>query len=406
MKVLMLVPDCQMIDRRVLQQARTLVETGAEVTLLAGFECAKAEEYNWQGVQIVRCQFDWDDSRLRRIRARLPDNDRLKTLVNRIWMKVIIRLLSIKPYDTYVLAQAERFSADVIHVHDLPLLKHGAILAKRWGVPLVFDAHEIYYEQETLPPRVRRRLAREERRHVPDTSLFMTVNGAIADHYKMLYGKRPLVLMNCADRPQPGFDATSRADLRAMAGLPTDAQVILYQGWISAERNLTTLVRAAELLPADSYLVMIGYGVHEADLRAIVDGKPWADKVRFLGRVEPDRILSLTAGADVGVIPYQPIDLNHTLCSPNKFFEYVQSGVPIVAHDLVFFREMRERYAVVEVGDLSTPLGMAAAINRLAADTATLKQMRAACLRAADVLNWDTEAKKLLEGYNQMLGRQ
>lgn len=404
MHVLMLVPDCQMIDRRVLQQARTLVGAGAKVTLLAGFECARAEEYDWEGVRIVRTQFDWDDTRLRRIRARLPDNDKLKMVVNRIWMKFIIRALSIKPYDTFVLAQAERFPADVVHVHDLPLLKHGAILAKRWSVPLVFDAHEIYYEQETLPPRVRRRLAREEARHVPDTSLFMTVNGAIADHYKSLYGKRPLVLMNCADPPPAGFDATSRADLRAMAGVSADAQVILYQGWISAERNLTTLVRAAEFLPANTYLLMIGYGVHEADLRAIVEGKPWAEKVKFLGRVEPDQILSLTAGADVGVIPYQPIDLNHTLCSPNKFFEYVQSGVPIVAHDLVFFREMGEQYGVVVVGDLSTPEGMAKAINTLAADKEALSRMRVSCAKAAEELNWDVEARKLLDGYRAMIG--
>src|SRR5260221_10475761 len=143
MRLLMMVPDCQMIARRVLQQARTLVEVGYEVVLLAGFECAKAEEYNWQGVHIVRCQFDWDDTRLRRIRAKLPDNDRLKTLVNRLWMKVIVRGLSIKPYDTFVLAQARRFRSDVVHVHDLPLLKHGVILSREWGVPLIFDAHEI-----------------------------------------------------------------------------------------------------------------------------------------------------------------------------------------------------------------------------------------------------------------------
>jgi len=402
MRVLMMVPDCQMIDRRVLQQGRTLVEAGYEVVLLAGFECAKAEEYDWHGVRVVRCQFDWDDTRLRAIRAKLPDNDRLKGLVNKLWMKVIVRGLSIKPYDTFVLAQGRRSRADVVHVHDLPLLKHGVILSREWGVPLVFDAHEIYYEQECLPPRVQRRLRREERRGVPRTALFSTVNEAIALHYEKLYGRKPMVLLNCADRPAAGFDAESRELLRKKAGLASDAGVVLYQGWISGERNLTTLVRAAEFLPAGSYLVMIGYGAHEADLRAIVEGKAWADKVRFLGRVEPEDILPLTAGADVGVIPYLPIDLNHELCSPNKFFEYVQSGVPVVAHDLVFFRGMKEKYGVVEVGDLSNPAGMAQAINSLAADSGTLKSMRGACARAAEELNWEVEGKKLLAAYRNL----
>src|SRR5207244_11688863 len=71
----------------------------------------------------------------------------------------------------------------------------------------------------------------------------------------------------------------------------------------------TTLFRSH--LPGGAYLVMIGYGAHEPELRTILDGTTWGDKVRFLGRVEPDMMLPLTAGADVGVIPYLPIDLNH-----------------------------------------------------------------------------------------------
>jgi glycosyltransferase involved in cell wall biosynthesis len=405
MHVLMLVPDCYMIDRRVLQQARTLVRAGARVTLLAGFECPRSEEYDEDGVHIVRSQYDWDDQRLQRLRAKLPDNDRLKMLVNRVFMKGVVRFLRLKPFDTFVLAQAERFTADVVHVHDLPVLKHGLLLARRWRVPLVFDAHEIYYEQECIPPRVRRRQRREERRAIPRLSLFITVNDAIADHYHQRYGVRPLVLMNCADPPPPGFDAGSREELRRLAGLPPEAHVVLYQGWISAERNLTTLVRAAEHLPDDTFLVIIGYGDHEKDLRAILQNAPWRDRVRLLGRVEPDRILSLTAGADVGVIPYQPIDLNHTLCSPNKFFEYVQSGVPVVAHDLVFFRAMRDRFGVVEVGDLATPESTATMIRAVVGDTAKRARMREACRVAGLTLNWDVESRKLIRAYEKMMGQ-
>jgi glycosyltransferase involved in cell wall biosynthesis len=402
MKILMLVPDCQMIDRRVLQQARSLTLAGHTITLISGFECAKAEEYDWEGVHIVRCQYDWDDQRLKRIRAKLPDNDKLKKWVNLAWMRGISKFLHLKPFDTYVIAQAERFPADVVHVHDLPVLKHGVYLAKRWGVPLVFDAHEIYYEQDVLPPRIQRRQRCEERRYVPKLSLFITVNDAIADHYKEMYGVRPLVLMNCADRPEAGFDATSRADLRKAAGLPADAVVVLYQGWISPERNIMTLVQATEHLMPEAFVAIIGYGEYEKQLRAELEGKPWKDRVRFLGRVEPDRILAMTAGADVGVIPYLPIDLNHKYCSPNKFFEYVQTGVPVIAHDLVFFRNMGEKYGVVRVGDLSTPTGMAKAVNAVLQDRASLAKMRQSCGIAAETLNWETESRKLLAAYERI----
>ncbi len=402
MKVLMLVPDCFMIDRRVLQQARSLTRAGHQVTVLAGFECATPESYDDQGVAVHRFVYDWDDERLKRIRAKLPDNDRIRMLVNRGFMAVAKRLLPFSPFDMFVYGRAREFPADVVHIHDLPLLKHGARLAREWNVPLVFDSHEIYYEQESLPPRVQRRLKRQERRYVPQCRIFITVNEAIAEYFEKLHGVRPMVLLNAADPPPPGFDANSRADLRARADLPADATVVIYQGWISGERNLETLVRAAEHLPAGAWLVMIGYGAYEEHLRSVVAGQPWSDKVRFLGRIEPQDILAVTAGADLGVIPYQPIDLNHRLCSPNKFFEYIQTGVPVLAHELPFFQGMGRKYGVATTADLSRPQSMAAAINGLLADPAKRSAMRAACPAAAAELNWDTQAAKLVAAYEQL----
>ncbi len=405
MQVLMMVPDCQMIDRRVLQQARTLVDAGHEVTLLAGFECAREEHYACQGVQVHRYVYDWDDERLKRLRARLPDNDRLRMLVNRAWMAVARRCLHVAPFDEFVISRGRAFPADVVHVHDLPLLKHGAILAREMNARLVFDSHEIYHEQEGLTPRLRRQLLRNERRYVPRCDVFITVNEAIADYFERLHGRRPMVLLNCADRPPPGFDATSRADLRRRAGIPADARVVLYQGWISAERNLAALVQAAAILPEDAWLVMIGYGAYEPELKRLAENQPWSGKVRFLGRVEPQEMLALTAGADLGVIPYQPVDLNHRLCSPNKFFEYVQAGVPVLAEALPFFEEMKVRRGVVEVGRLGTPAGMAEAIRGLLADPARLERMRGACRQAAEVFNWETEGRKLLAAYARLAPR-
>ncbi len=402
MQVLMMVPDCQMIDRRVLQQARTLVEAGHAVTLLAGFECAVEEHFDWRGVRVHRHVYDWDDERLKRLRARLPDNDRLRMLVNRAWMAVARRCLHVTPFDAFVISRGRAFPADVVHVHDLPLLKHGAILAREMKARLVFDSHEIYHQQEGLTPRLRRQLLRNERRYVRRCDVFITVNEAIADYFQRLHGRRPMVLLNCADRPPAGFDASSRADLRRRAGLPAEARVVLYQGWISPERNLAALVQAAASLPRDAWLVLIGYGAYESHLRSLAEGRPWADRVRFLGRVEPEEILALTAGADLGVIPYQPVDLNHRLCSPNKFFEYVQAGVPILAEALPFFEEMKARWGVVEVGRLGSPEGMAEAIRSLLNDSARLAGMREACRKAAAVLHWEAEGRKLLEAYAQL----
>jgi glycosyltransferase involved in cell wall biosynthesis len=402
MNVLMLCPDCQLIDRRVLQEARSLAQAGHRVAVLSGFECAQEQHYEDGAVSVHRYAFDWDDERLKRLAHLLPRNPRTRAFIYRAFRYVVRSMGLFTSFDAFVLAKASGFRADVVHVHDLPFLLHGHALARKWNVPLVFDAHEIYYEQEVLASHNRRRLRRLEQRLIGDVALFITVNDGLADHYQQLYGKRPLVLMNCADTPPPGFDAASRTELRRMAGLGDGATVVLYQGWISSERNLATLVQAAGHLPEDTYLALIGYGAYEQELRAIAAGQRWESKVRFLGAVPAEGILALTAGADLGVIPYLPIDLNHTYSSPNKFFEYILAGVPMVAHDLPFFRGMMEKYGIAALGDLSTVEGMAAAILHALGDADRLASMRAGCRVAARVLNWETEGRKLVEAYSRL----
>ncbi len=401
-RILMLAPDNYMIDRRILQEARSLIGRGYRVILLSGFECAEEQHYIADGVEVHRYAYDWDDERLKKIRSRLPQNERLIRWVNLFFMRVVKHLLWVSPFDAFVVARARQFPSDVVHVHDLPCLKYGVSVSEEWGVPLVFDTHEIYPEQESLSPRQQGQLRRQERRFLPRTQLFVTINEAVADWYQQKYGRRPLVLMNCADRLDAARLAEGRERLRAAVDLPTSSRVLLYQGWMSAERNLNTLVRATALLPEDIYLVLIGYGAHEPVLRTLCDDQPWRDRVRFLGRIEPDEILMYTAGADVGVIPYLPVDLNHYLCSPNKFFEYLQVGVPVVAHDLPFFREMAETHGVVTVGDLSTVESMGAVLNALFADGARLDEMRRSCQKASLILTWEVEVQKLLDAYVQV----
>ncbi len=403
MKILMLTPDAAMIDRRILQQAETLVDSGHSLTLLAGFECDKEEHYVYGSIDIHRYKYDWDDERLKRIRRfvmKWSKRDYLIAFVNKSYMAIARRFFDITPYDKFVLSKAEQFQADVVHVHDLPCLKVGAIVAKKWGVPLVYDAHEIYYAQNCLPSATRQSLERAEAKYIYQVSLMSTVNQAIAKYFEQKYKiPQPLVLMNCTDLPEGGINSDAKQSLRSHLGLDKNTKIVLYQGWISDERNIETLVKSAALFPDDAVLVIIGYGAYEAVLKQIVAEQGLEKRVFFLGKVPSEQILNYTAGADIGVIPYQPIDLNHELCSPNKFFEYVLAGVPIVAHKLLFFEDMAAKHGGVTVGDLNTVAGMYEAINKLLAEPDKLVQLQTEVKLAAQVLNWQTEAKKLLLAY-------
>jgi glycosyltransferase involved in cell wall biosynthesis len=138
-----------------------------------------------------------------------------------------------------------------------------------------------------------------------------------------------------------------------------------------------------------------------------------ASDPRFGGRlhvvdaVPPAELLPWVASADVAVMPIQPSTLNHRLATPNKLFEALAAGVPVVASD---FAEMR----AIILGDPDGPLGamcrpadvadVARAIRQIVelpeSETAAL---RSRCLRAAhERWNWETESARLVALYEEL----
>ncbi|MGN8549054.1 glycosyltransferase [Bradyrhizobium sp. 13971] len=246
----MITTDHLMIDRRILQEAESLRDAGHEVEILAGFECQKPEEYYWRGIRISRFVFDWFDPRAQKLLGLVKYRD------NRFWprlwrttCKALALLTGITSFEHFVLRQILERQFDVLHVHDYPLLHVGVEVKKRRGCTLVYDAHELYHGQAQLPAATRRRYRRREKRLIREVDAAFTVNPYIAGIMARDYGcPQPHVLLNAA--PLVSSTGTT-ATLRAKLGLSSQARIVLYQGWMSPERGIEALVRAASLfLPA------------------------------------------------------------------------------------------------------------------------------------------------------------
>jgi glycosyltransferase involved in cell wall biosynthesis len=399
MKVLMLMwESAAIIDRRVLQQAKSLQGAGYAVELIAGFDHLVESHFVFEGIQVHRFAYQNIGKKLLGIKGRISEESLILKIIKTAYRKVM-PYLPWSSYDAFILKTAEQFQFDAVHVHDLMILKHAARLSRDRKCPLIYDTHEIFHEQSALDVRIRRRLKKEERRYISAVDLFITVNSAIADYFESMYSRRPLVLLNCAEKKNEGFYEGSRAALRAEARIASDAQVVLFHGWISAERNLETLVRSVANLPENVYLVVIGYGPYQAELTEVVASLSWRNRIVLLGRMSTERVLWLAGGADVGVMPYLPVDLNQKLCTPNKLYELMAAGVPMVAHDLPVLQTIAEQYGIIAIGDLSTPSGMAVTIASLLSDPQRLKTMKANCRKASSIFNWEVEEQKLLKEY-------
>jgi glycosyltransferase involved in cell wall biosynthesis len=403
MRILMLTSDHLMIDRRILQSAQTLIEAGASVRLLAGFECPKAEAYDIGEIHVERNVFDWHDPRVQRLVDAIPVKFTGKARTA-LWLglrSAVRRATNLTTFEHFVMRKAFEQPFDVIHVHDFPMLNPGLRVARRAGVPIVYDAHELYHAQAVLPEKTQKAYRATEKRLIREVDAAITVNPFIAAEMAKDYGiPTPNVLLNAMP-----LKTTEGAGLREKLGWDKSIRIVMYQGWMSAERGIDRLVRAAASFPPNVRLVLVGYGAVEEELKEISRKQGTANdgRVVFYGRVEPDELAPLTASADLGVIPYAPIDLNHYYCSPNKLFEFVMGGLPFLANDLPYLRQVCETYGVGEVMDLNSEAAIARAVTDIFADPERHARMRAAAVSAREVLNWDVEGAKLVEIYRRQI---
>jgi glycosyltransferase involved in cell wall biosynthesis len=293
----------------------------------------------------------------------------------------------------------EHLRADVYTAHDLPLLPVALDAARRDGAKVVYDSHELFAEQEFSE--AEKRMWRDvEARAIHACDAVMTINPSVAAELERRYGVARVHVIYNAER-NPALPAVAGRFHREFS-LPAQARVLLFQGGLSAGRNLEELVSAMRFVRTqDLHLVLMGDGALKAQLRTLA-ARSGAQRVHLKDAVPQADLLSWTASADAGVIPYQATCLNNYYCTPNKLFEFIAAGLPVLGSDLPEIRSIVMGNGIGEVADLSTEAKIAAAIDGFFADPARLDAWRAAAAVAREKVNWDVEGRKVVEIYEKL----
>src|SRR5579859_355692 len=209
-------------------------------------------------------------------------------------------------------------------------------------------------------------------------------------------------------RNVPSYRAIEKTNrLRECLGISSHSRIILYQGNIQADRGLDQLVLAAQHLEPDSIIVIMGKGVGEVPLQleALITREGMGERVKLLPAVAYEDLLEWTASADLGLTLFSPhysLSIRYTL--PNKLFEYLMAGLPVLSMELEAIAEVLRTSQVGEVIDSLDPPQIAAGINRMLADPAALAQLsRNALSLAREEFNWEKESLHLLRLYREIL---
>jgi glycosyltransferase involved in cell wall biosynthesis len=372
-RITMLLHKSVEFDSRVRREAGTLAAAGHEVTVLE--------------------------------LAEVPDGATLEGFARRsvlppAWLRARL------PFHLYRLGFAltfvrgvRRTRPDVVHAHDAAMLLPGIAGARLTGARLVYDSHEL---ATSVPYRERSWawfVAAVERLVVPRCAAVITVSDGIAQRLQQRYRLpvTPTVVRNVS-----ALEMRGNGGLRRALAIDAAVPLVLHQGAPAPARGCEVLVDSIALLE-HAHLVFLGDpepGYDEV-LRARIAQLGAADRVSLLPSVPLDQLLAYTAEADVGVTLLQDTCENHRLALPNKLFEYIAAGVPVVASALPETERLIDTHGVGWCVAPDDPDALADALSR-ALEMNGDAGLRARLARAAAELTWEHERECLIELYRRL----
>ena len=283
----------------------------------------------------------------------------------------------------------------ICYCNDLTALQVGCLLQVIRGrcVKLVYDSHELAINDR--PGEGRLRIFAKyliERLCIRNVSEVICVSDSIADEYSRMYRiPRPTLVMNC-----PPLQILAHGDVvRTTLGLRKDQRIFLYQGRLTTGRGIELLMDSFEARKGDrNVIVFMGHGPSEQSIR---DRSAACPSIQLLPAVPPQELLSWTASADYGVCFIEDSCLSYRYCLPNKLFEYMMAGIPVLASNTIDVRRLVEKEGVGIVARTNTIAGFEEALDKLLLEDPSTWRNNAR--KASITYCWEKQEARMLAAY-------
>ena len=276
---------------------------------------------------------------------------------------------------------------DILLSNDLDTLLPNFLISKIFSKKIVFDSHELFSEIPELTgrPKIKWFWKLLEKQLIPRLKNCYTVSESIAAYYDNNYGTSFKVIRNTPLKRSVEYLGNPFTDLKGK-------KIILYQGSLNMGRGLELAIEAMKKVD-DAILVIAGKGDIYQKLKSWVTNKSLEDRVVFLGRLSPGQLKTLTPMAAIGISIEEDLGLNYRFTLPNKLFDYIQAGIPVLVSDLPEMKKIVETYKIGIVLKTRTPEFLAKSINFMLQKTK--ENWRVQLNKAAEELVWEKEEVKL-----------
>lgn len=274
---------------------------------------------------------------------------------------------------------------NILYSNDLDTLLPNYLVSRLTFTPLIYDSHELFTEVPELISRkyVRAFWIKLEQLIFPRLKNIITVNKKIAAYYTTKY-KVPIEVIRNVPVPVESTGYSSPI-------LTLKQKKVIYQGALNLGRGIELMIDAMQYLP-NYDLFIVGEGDITETLKKQAREKNLEKQVTFTGRLTPEELKEHTKQSDVGLSLEEDLGLNYRYCLPNKVFDYIHAGIPLIVTDLPLLRKLVTSYKIGEVLINRDPEELATTIDLVVKNK---KSYTNNLETAKKELNWNNEKIKL-----------
>lgn len=288
--------------------------------------------------------------------------------------------------------------ADLLVSNDLDTLLPNYLIHRLKKIPIVYDSHELFTE---TPEVIHRKFVKSVWEKI-ESSIFpklentITVSGSIAEIFSKKYEVDVKVVRNIPPKRNIQIIKT-----RKELSLPENKNILILQGsGINIQRGAEELIDAMQYIE-NTLLLVIGGGDVIPNLKIQAENLKLESKVWFLPKQPIQSLMQYTLNTDLGLTLDKDTNLNYRYSLPNKLFDYIHAGIPVLASPLVEISKIITQYNIGTVIENHDPKHIAEKIESVLNNEKQLLVWKENLKFAAEDLTWEKEKQVLQKIYKK-----
>ena len=301
-----------------------------------------------------------------------------------------------------VLFNLNKYKPGIIHCHDWYMLPLSIVVKKICRCKLIYDAHELESECQQMPRLLKKIAKLVEKISWESIDYFITVSESIQRWYFINYGVKPSsIILNSPEIKSHLASKEPNKDynLRNIFGIGSEYLIYIYIGILAKGRGIEIMLEAFYKTETKSSLIFLGDGPL---LEKIKDYESRSANIFVHPKIAHNEVTKLASSANFGMCLIEDVSLSDRYCLPNKLFEYIFSGIPVIASKLPEIKRVVEKY---QLGSLILPSEQNLT-QELIQNSSVKSFLRVKQDISLEEMSWESQASKLKQIYTLLANTQ